>query len=467
MRHLLLITALSCVFATPGLAEDGQATVPASPAQIQLSFAPVVKRVTPAVVNVYAQRVEQNRANPMFEDPFFQQFFGGGQAAPRERVERSLGSGVIVDASGLIVTNFHVIDNATEVKVALYDKREFAAEIVLRDQRADLAVLKLKGVKEPLATLDFADSDGVQVGDLVLAVGDPFGVGQTVTSGIVSALARSQVGKSDFQSFIQTDAAINPGNSGGALVDMAGRLVGINTAIVSRSGGSIGIGFAIPAAMVRVVVNSAKAGSAHVLRPWLGASLQGVTAEIAESMSLDRPVGALVAQVSKGGPAAAAGLANGDIITAVDGFGVSDPEEFGYRFATKPLGGTTTLDVLRKGAHQSLQVALMPAAETTPANETTLTGSSPLAGLTVVNLSPAIAEEMGLALDASGVIVKDVGEGSAAAGFGFQKKDMLIALNGQNVTDAKAVADLVKAPHSFWRITINRGGRQITTILGG
>jgi len=464
MRHLAFATALLLAPAMPALAED---VVPSSPAQIQLSFAPVVKRVTPAVVNVYAQHVEQARSSPMFDDPLFQQFFGGGDAAPRARVERSLGSGVIVEAGGLVVTNYHVIDNATEVKVALYDKREFAADIVLRDQRADLAVLKLKGVKAPLATLDLADSDAVQVGDLVLAVGDPFGVGQTVTSGIVSALARSQVGKSDFQSFIQTDAAINPGNSGGALVDLNGHLVGINTAIVSRSGGSIGIGFAIPAAMVRVVVDSAKAGSSHVLRPWLGASLQGVTSEIAESMSLDRPAGALVAQVSKGGPAEAGGLKTGDVITAVGGMAVSDPEEFGYRFATKPLGGTVDLDVQRAGSRQTVTVALAPAAETTPADETTLAGSSPLTGLTVVNLSPAVAEELGIALDAAGVIVKDVAQGSLAANFGFQKKDVLVALNGENVTDAKAVAELVRKPHSFWRVTISRDGRQITTIFGG
>ena len=260
--------------------EDARA-VPDSKAAMEFSFAPLVKRVVPAVVNVYAQHVERARAAPLFDDPLFQQFFGGS-AVPRERVQRSLGSGVIVEPDGLVVTNYHVIDNASEVKVALADKREFEADIVLKDQRADLAVLRMKNVKETLATLALADPDDLQVGDLVLAIGDPFGVGQTVTSGIVSALARTNVGVSNFQSFIQTDAAINPGNSGGALVDMQGRLAGINTAIFSRSGGSIGIGFAIPAAMVRVVVDSAKAGSDHVIRPWLGAALQGVTPEIAE-----------------------------------------------------------------------------------------------------------------------------------------------------------------------------------------
>ena len=216
-------------------------------------LAPVVKRATPAVVNVYAARTVENR-NPLFDDPFFRRFFGAAGNVPREQMQRSLGSGVIVDAGGLIITNNHVIEGATEVKVSLADKREFEAEIVLKDPRTDLAVLRIKEPKERFPAIEFGNSDEVQVGDVVLAIGNPFGVGQTVTHGIVSALARTQVGITDYQFFIQTDAAINPGNSGGALVDLSGRLVGINTAIFSRSGGSQGIGFAIPANMVRVVV---------------------------------------------------------------------------------------------------------------------------------------------------------------------------------------------------------------------
>src|ERR1700744_1123471 len=264
--------------------------VPTSAAQIQLSYAPVVKRVAPAVGNVYAARVVENR-NPFINDPLFRQFFG---AVPREQVLRSLGSGVLVDPSGLVVTNYHVIEGASEVKVALSDKRELDADIVLKDQRSDLAVLRIKGSKERFPVLEFTDSDALQVGDVVLAIGDPFGVGQTVTHGIVSAVARTQIGTSDYQFFIQTDAAINPGNSGGALVDMNGRLVGINSAIYSRSGGSQGIGFALPGNMVRVVVSSAQHGSTGVKRPWLGAKLQAVTPEIAESLGLKRPSGALV-----------------------------------------------------------------------------------------------------------------------------------------------------------------------------
>ena len=254
----------------------------------------MVKRVVPAVVNVYAARVIENR-NPFFNDPMFRQFFG---AVPREQVQRSLGSGVIVDPAGLIVTNYHVIEGASEVKVALVRQARVRRRDRAKDEHSDLTVLRLKDVKERFPVLDFGNSDELQVGDVVLAIGDPFGVGQTVTHGIVSAVARTQVGVSDYRFFIQTDAAINPGNSGGALVDLNGRLIGINSAIYSRSGGSQGIGFAIPANMVRVVVASAKGGSAAVKRPWLGAKLQEVTPEIAESLGLKRPSGALVASLA-------------------------------------------------------------------------------------------------------------------------------------------------------------------------
>ncbi|CAM5768834.1 serine protease [Labrys miyagiensis] len=464
MRRLAPAALILLASFVPVHAQD--AAVPQSAGQVKLSFAPVVKAVTPAVVNVYATHVEKAQANPMFDDPFFRQFFGGG-GAPRDRVERSLGSGVIVARDGMIVTNYHVIANATQVRVALSDKREFDADIILKDQRADLAVLKLKGVKGDLATLEIADSDKIQVGDLVLAIGDPFGVGQTVTSGIVSALARSQVGQSDFQSFIQTDAAINPGNSGGALVDMSGKLVGINTAIVSRSGGNIGIGFAIPAAMVKVVVASAQAGSDRVLRPWLGASMQSVSSEIAESLSMDHPAGALITDVAKDGPAAQGGLRTGDVVLSVDGVPISDPDEFGYRFATKTLGGTAQLDVLRKGDHVTVPVKLVVAPETTPRDETVLEGDSPLAGAKVANLSPAVAESLGMSMDAEGVVVVDVEDGSAAANFGFQKKDIILVVNGKKVTDPKALNELAQEQRRLWRITINRDGQQISTILGG
>ena len=296
--------------------------------ELRLSYAPVVHHATPAVVNVYAAKVVQNR-NPFLDDPIFRRFFGGpGGGGGANQLQRSLGSGVIIDAAGLVVTNNHVIEGADEVKVSLADKREFEATLVLKDPRTDLAVLRIKDGHEQFPVLEFADSDALQVGDVVLAIGNPFGVGQTVTHGIVSALARTQVGISDYRFFIQTDAAINPGNSGGALVDLTGKLIGINTAIFSRSGGSQGVGFAIPANMVRVVVASAKTGGNAVVRPWLGAKLQAVTPEIADSMGLKRPAGALVSNVTADSPAASAGIKAGDLILSVDGQDVDDPNAF-------------------------------------------------------------------------------------------------------------------------------------------
>jgi Do/DeqQ family serine protease len=444
------------------VASAQQRQVPVSAGQLELSFAPVVKRVAPAVVNVYAARVVTNN-NPFLADPFFRQFFG---AVPREQVERSLGSGVIVDPAGLVVTNFHVIEGASQVKVALADKREFEADIVLKDQRSDLAVLRIKDAKERFPTLEFADSDELQVGDVVLAIGDPFGVGQTVTHGIVSAVARTQVGISDYQFFIQTDAAINPGNSGGALVDMAGRLVGINSAIYSRSGGSQGIGFAIPANMVRVVVTSAEGGSGAVKRPWLGAKLQNVTPDIADSLGLARPSGALVASVVSDGPAAKAGLKAGDLIVSVDGASVDDPNAFGYRFATKPLGGTAQIGIVRQGRNMVLSIALQSLPDT-PRQEVEIKARSPFTGATVANLSPALADELRLDSQAEGVVITDVAEGSAAQSVGFQKGDVVVSVNNERINKPADLQRVTAAGGRQWRITIMRGGQQISVVFSG
>jgi Do/DeqQ family serine protease len=457
----ILAAAVALMAFAPARAQERQ--VPTSTAQLQLSFAPVVKRVAPAVVNVYAQHVVQNN-NPFMADPFFRQFFGGSM--PREQVERSLGSGVVVDPAGLVVTNYHVIEGASEVKIALSDKREFDAEIVLKDQRSDLAVLHVKDAKERFPTLEFANSDALQVGDVVLAIGDPFGVGQTVTHGIVSALARTQVGVSDYQFFIQTDAAINPGNSGGALVDLNGRLVGINSAIYSRSGGSQGIGFAIPANMVRVVVDSAQHGSTDVKRPWLGAKLQAVTPEIAESLGLSRPTGALVANLASGSPAARAGIKTGDVLVSVDGTPVEDPNAFDYRFATKPLGGTAQVGLSRQGKTMTLQVALesLPNA---PLDEVAIHARSPFLGATVANLSPTLADQLRLDPQTEGVVITAIADGSPAQSIGFQKGDIVVSVNNQKIAKS---ADLERAAGTGsrqWRVTILRGGQQISVMFSG
>ncbi|MFN3347497.1 DegQ family serine endoprotease [Pseudorhodoplanes sp.] len=446
-------------------AQGQDRTVPRSAAELRLSFASVVKRAAPSVVNVYAARAVEVR-HPLFDDPMFRRFFGAPGNIPREQMQRSLGSGVIVDASGFIITNNHVVEGATEVKVSLADKREFEAEIVLKDARTDLAVLKIKDARERFPAAEFGNSDDLEVGDLVLAIGNPFGVGQTVTHGIVSALARTQVGITDYQFFIQTDAAINPGNSGGALVDLSGRLVGINTAIFSRSGGSQGIGFAIPAKMVQVVVASARGGGSAVKRPWLGAKLQSVTPEIAEGLGLKRAAGALVAGVSKDSPAARAGIRTGDVIVSIEGQEVEDHNGFEYRFGTRPLGGQAKIGVLRSGREVAVVVALQTAPDR-PREEVVLKSRSPLSGAKVGNLSPALAEELRLDPSAEGVVVLDLAQGSVAQRLGFQRGDVVLAVNDARVGTSKELERATRAPARFWEITILRGGRQVTAQFPG
>ncbi|MBL8586112.1 MAG: Do family serine endopeptidase [Bradyrhizobiaceae bacterium] len=437
--------------------------VPASPQVVKLSLAPVAKRAAPSVVNVYAARVVENR-NRLLDDPIFRQFFGGSGSG--EQVQRSLGSGVIVDG-GLVVTNNHVIERMDQVKVSLADKREFEAEIVLKDPRSDLAILRLKDANEKFPAIELGDSDTLQVGDFVLAIGNPFGVGQTVTHGIVSAVARTQVGISDYQFFVQTDAAINPGNSGGALVDQSGKLIGINTAIFSRSGGSQGIGFAIPVNMVRVVLASAQGGSNTVRRPWLGAKLQAVTPEISEAFGLKRPAGALVGTVQAKSPAERAGLRTGDLIIAIDEQVVEDPNAFDYRFATKALGGQARIGVLRSGRETRVTVALEPAPDT-PRDERVIRGRSPFSGARVSNMSPSLADELRLDSGLQGAVVVDVAEGSMAREIGFFRKgDVIVAVNGEKVGQTSDLDRVASQPSRFWRITIVREGQTFSVAFGG
>lgn len=434
-------------FAVPGR------QVPASAAVMRMSFSPVVKKAAPAVVNVFSRRVVRQQIDP------FWQLFG---MAPRTGVEQSLGSGSIVRSDGVIVTNHHVIEGAQEIEVVLADRRQFPAHVLLDDARADLAVLKIDAPGE-LPTIAITDKSDVEVGDLVLAIGDPFGVGQTVTSGIVSALARTDVGSSNYSYYIQTDAPINPGNSGGPLVDMNGDLIGINTFIVSQSGGSAGVGFAIPAPMVRQVVEAAVGGGHAVVRPWLGVRGQEVTSDIASSLGLSRPEGVLVADVYPGSAAARAGLKAQDIVVSVDGQPVNDPAALDYSVGTLRVGEEVKLQVRHGPELRDVVVRAEPAPDIPARDERAITGRNPLSGATVINLSPATAQELGVdPFAAKGVMVAGVSDTGVAQEVGVQAGDIIRAVNGRPIATTAELQNALSAAGGSWRLTILRGGQEIT-----
>jgi Do/DeqQ family serine protease len=462
------LAVLLTAFATSPAAAQQQRVVPESAPAMKQSFAPVVKRAAPAVINVYVSRKVKQIVSPFADDPFFSRLFGDNFGIPRERIQNSLGSGVLVSPDGLAVTNNHVIQGSgeAEITVALSDGREFPAKVILKDEKTDLVVLRLDAQGVTFPAIDFSDSDSLEVGDLVLAIGDPFGVGQTVTSGIVSALARTQVGISDYQFFIQTDAAINPGNSGGALVDMDGHLVGINTAIFSRSGGSHGIGFAIPSNMVRLVVQAALQGGT-VQRPWFGASLQPVTSDLAESLGLDRPGGALIKGVYAKGPAARAGLKAGDVVVSIDGKRVQDPQALQYRFVTKGLGGSAELGIMRHGQAMTAKVPMVAAVEDPPRDERDVDGRNPLVGAKVANLSPAVAEELGIEEEGPGVVVLDVKPNTPAARLGVKRGDLVIGLNNDKVTSVAGLVKALGASPEGWRLSFQREGQVYNLAIQG
>ncbi len=455
--------SLLLIFSTAPV--QAQKTVPGSSVQVQLSFAPIVKKAAPAVVNVFSKRVIKRRSSPFLDDPIFRRFFGQNQGLPRARVEKSLGSGVIVSADGIVVTNNHVVKGGTEIQVVLADRREFSARIILADEKTDLAILKIDTSDKKLPFIKFQNSDELEVGDLVLAIGNPFGVGQTVTSGIVSALARTQVGITNYQFFIQTDAAINPGNSGGALIDVNGELVGINTAIFSRSGGSNGIGFAIPANMVRSVVEAARVGK-RVKRPWLGAQLLQLTPELAESFGLDKPAGVLVGNIYPLGPAAKAGLKRGDIILSINGYDVFAPTEFNFRFATLRIGRKVDVKFQRRGKIRSSRIRLISPPEDPPARLTRLRGNHPLSQVKVANLSPAVTEEMQLKMTTRrGVVIVD-SRRTLAGRYGLKRGDIITAVQGTEVAGVRGLVKLLKKPFSYWEITVQRGPKVFNWRIG-
>ena len=456
MKTRSLAIALALTLAACGQPNDTQAqdgvfaenrVVPGDALAMKSSFAPVVRTAAPAVVNIAAVGTQQVR------DPFW--------GIPGQRQTGSVGSGVIVRADGVVVTNNHVIEGMQRIRVTLSDRREFSARVVLADERSDIAVLQLEGVEERLPTLNIDDREEQQVGDLVLAIGNPFGVGQTVTNGIISALNRTETGISDSGSFIQTDAAINPGNSGGALVDMDGDLIGINTAIFSRSGSSSGVGFAVPASMVKRVVDSAVGGATVVVRPWLGVKGEGVSADIARSLGLDRPQGLVVTEVYAGGPGARAGLREGDVITAIDGSEINDQGGLNFRIGTRAPNETVAVTVLRDGRTETLNARVQPLPGNADLDNATVVSSGGLSGAQVLVLNPALADSLGGDPFASGVIVGRVQRGSYANRIGLQGGDIILAVNGRAVTSVQQLANVGRGSE----LTINRRGQRLNGVI--
>ncbi len=457
------MTVLS-LFSFGAMAQD---VVPQSAAEIQMSYAPLVRKVAPSVVNIYTKKMVTSRAvNPLMADPFFNQFFGGqGPGVPQQRLESSLGSGVIVESDGLVVTNAHVVKDADEVTVMLSDGREFPAQIKLADTASDIALLRLESKGEKLPYSPLQPSDTLQVGDLVIAIGNPFGVGQTVTSGIVSALARSSLNINDDNFFIQTDAAINPGNSGGPLVSMKGGVVGINSAIYSRSGGSLGIGFAIPSEMVATVIAAEESGQldarGNIVRPWVGVSVQDVTADIAASLGLPSPSGALVTGIHDESPALKAGLKVGDLITEVNGRKVHDPAELRFRFAMISMDGNAKIGYARKGEKGEAVVRAIRPPDSPPRKQVTITGRNPLQGATLANINPAVEVELGLKDEDKGVVVTKIDKNSIARRV-VLVGDVILSIND---TPVKTTADVQKAFDSAQAWTMKfRSKGQIRSI---
>lgn len=469
--HLLILICL-CGVAKNSYAEK---RIPETKTQITYSFAPIVKKASPSVVNIYTKKLVKRRVgriSPFFSfsnDPFFQEFFnrslGGGFT--KERLENSLGSGVILHQDGYVVTSAHVIDGADEITVVLHDGREFDARLVLEEKRTDLAVLKIMNDNKTFPALPLGDSEQLEVGDLVLAIGNPFGVGQTVTSGIVSANARAHLGISDMNYFIQTDAAINPGNSGGALIGLDGQLAGINTAIFSKSGGSLGIGFAIPASMVKTVLNAA-VNDGIIRRPWFGAHTQNITSDMMESLKLETPKGALINHITKGSPADKIGLKTGDIITHINDKDVWDPVSLKFRIATLPLKDKASLRYMREGNEQTASFKPITAPEMPARDTTLLDGEHPLKGLVVSNINPALEEERGLThIDSESdfVIITENKGATYANRLGLRKDDIILKINKSPVESVDDLKEILENSKKRWHFTIKRDNQVLTVSV--
>jgi serine protease Do/serine protease DegQ len=422
------------------------------------SIAPMIKKVSPAVVNIGTRGTIRQRGpqNPLLQDPFFRRFFDVPEGAPRERQFQSAGSGVIFDAKkGYIVTNAHVVENASEITVTLQDGRDLKAEVVGRDEPSDVAVLKVKA--DNLVQITLGDSSRIEVGDFVVAIGNPFGLQHTVTSGIVSGLSRSGINPDGYEDFIQTDASINPGNSGGALVNLKGELIGINTAILSRSGGNIGIGFAIPVNMARNVMDQLlQYGS--VKRGLLGVNIYTVTPDIAKSLGLASAQGALVSQVIEGSPAEKAGIRTGDVIVTVNGQPVKSNTELRNAIGLARVGQKVDIGLLRDGKPLKLQATIAESGTAAAAGEKAEAdiGDELHRGLQGAMLVDAAND--------GGVLVRAVESGSPAAQSGLRPNDVIVSANRTRVTGVKQLREVAKAGGSLV-LTVRRGSSSLLIPL--
>ncbi|SHJ78774.1 Do/DeqQ family serine protease [Shimia gijangensis] len=454
-----LLASFALVMAPAAIADT---KIPQSQAEISLGFAPLVKQAAPAVVNIYAKRVVEVRDSPFGGDPFFQNLFREfGQTRPR--VQNSLGSGVILSDDGIVVSNYHVVGMSTDIRVHLNDRREYNARVLLADQESDLAILQLEDVSD-MPYLALRDSDTVEVGELVLAIGNPFGVGQTVTSGIVSGLARSGTATGSSRGyFLQTDAPINPGNSGGALIDVNGELIGVNTSILSRSGGSNGIGFAIPSALVKQFVEQARAGEDRFMRPWAGMFGQPVDADMANSMGLDLPGGIVISELHGESPFTAAGFGPGDVVLGVDGLVVNTPAEMLYRMSVAGIGKTADILAIQRGKKIVVPVSLIAAPET-PARESVMTSQkSAIPELRLSNINPAVLGQYGLPLSVAGVVVED--PGPVGSQLGLRPGDVLLNIDETEVKDTKDAKKALRKARRKVTIEIQRGNKRLTSKL--
>ena len=453
-------TTLTALFVAVAALASAETKVPQSQVEISLGFAPLVKQAAPAVVNIYAKRVVEVRDSPFGGDPFFQNLFRNFDQT-RPRVQNSLGSGVILSDDGIVVSNYHVVGMSTDIRVHLNDRREYNARVLLADQESDLAILQLENASD-MPHLKLRNSDTVEVGELVLAIGNPFGVGQTVSSGIVSGLARSGTATGNARGyFLQTDAPINPGNSGGALIDVNGELIGVNTSILTRSGGSNGIGFAIPSALVKQFVEQARAGEDHFMRPWAGMFGQPVDADMAESLGLDRPGGIVISELHDRSPFLDAGLQPGDVILEVDGLAVNTPAEMVFRMSVAGIGKTTDILTLKKGEHAKVPVSLIAAPET-PARDTVTTGKkTAIPELVLSNINPAVLGQFGLPLSLTGVVVEN--PGPVGAQIGLRPGDGLLSIDGKDISKPGDVEKALRKVGRKVTIEIQRGNQRLVS----